>query len=235
MDEAMTVNLVIAGVLVIGAIVGAKRGLWRSLTEALLVAAAILGAVLLTGKLSGPVTEWVFPKVEKRAVAWAEDLARSGAEGEAADPEALREALERFGMEPEAAEELMNAFDGTLGEAMNETVREALSGAAKPLVHALVQTVLFLLLFAVLTVVLKLLIGAVDLVMKLPVLSAVNTLGGAVFGLAAAAMILFVVLSLCARFGVALPEGTGADALRRFGTAAQGSVLAFPALIFGGK
>lgn len=213
MDNGLMLDLAAAAVLVIGLIVGAKRGLWRSLTEALMLIAALLGALLIAGKLADPVTEWVYPKVEDWAVEQAGEAVRTatGGESPAIDPSLLYETLEKLGVPREKAEALLRS----VGESAEDTLDEALSGAAKLMVHALAQTALFLLSFLVLILALKLLIGAVDLVMKLPVLSTMNGLGGAIFGLISAAVVLLLVLTVCRRFGVALPEGTHVESLLR--------------------
>lgn len=210
MDNGMMMDLGILAVLAIGAVAGAKRGLWRSLTGAVLLFVAILGAALLTNLLTDPVTELVYPMVEEKAVAWAESTAKAALDNaqleKAPDLSGLTEALTRFGVSQERLEELLASFNSSVGSAVSGTVSGLVGGAAKLFVRALVQTVLYLVCFVVLLVALRLLIRAVDLVLKLPVLSTVNGLGGALFGLIAAALILFLVLSLCARFGVALPE-----------------------------
>lgn len=210
MDNGMMIDLGILAVLVIGAAVGAKRGLWRSLTGAVLLLAAIFGASLLTNQLTAPATELIYPMVEEKAVAWAESAAEAAVDSaqqeNAPDLGALREALEKFGVSQERLEELLASFNSSVGSAVSGAVNSLVSGAAKLFVRALVQTVLYLVCFVVLLLLLRLLIRAVDLMLKLPVLSTANSLGGAVFGLIAAALILFFVLSLCARFGVELPK-----------------------------
>lgn len=210
MDNGMVIDLAVLAVLVIGAAVGAKRGLWRSLMGAVMLIAAILGTVLLTNRLTDPVTELVYPMVEEKAVAWAESAAEAAADNAqqeiAPDPDKLTEALAKFGVSQEQLDKLLSSFNASGGSSFSDTVTGLASDAAKLFVRAVVQTGLYLLCFVVLLVLLKVLLHAIDLLLKLPVLSTANRLGGAVFGLIASALILFFVLSLCTRFGVELPE-----------------------------
>lgn len=249
MDNGTMLDLALVAVLAIGAFAGAKRGLWRSLAGAVLLIVAILGSVFLTNRLTDPMTELVYPMVEEKAIEWATNAAQAVVSEQpddssgmgnlddlngidlnevdlsAIDFGALSETLEKFGVSQEKLEELTDSLGDTVSSAVSDTVADLVGDAAKLFVRAVVQTVLYFLCFLLLLVLLKLLVRAIDLVLKLPVLSTANALGGAVFGLVSAALILLLVLSVCNRFGVALPESEETVLFRWFSSSAPSSLL----------
>ena len=68
MDNALIIDLVLAAVLAVFALLGARKGLIRSLMALVSVVVALIGATLLTAMFVEPVTVLVYPKVEERVL-----------------------------------------------------------------------------------------------------------------------------------------------------------------------
>ena len=68
MDNALIIDLVLAAVLALFALLGARKGLIRSLMALVSVVVALIGATLLTAMFVEPVTDLVYPKVEERVL-----------------------------------------------------------------------------------------------------------------------------------------------------------------------
>ena len=62
MDNALIIDLVLAAVLAVFALLGARKGLIRSLMALVSVVVALIGATLLTAMFVEPVTDLVYPK-----------------------------------------------------------------------------------------------------------------------------------------------------------------------------
>ncbi|MFR5845989.1 MAG: CvpA family protein [Oscillospiraceae bacterium] len=67
MDNALIIDLVLAAVLALFALLGARKGLIRSLMALVSVVVALIGATLLTAMFVEPVTDLVYPRVEERS------------------------------------------------------------------------------------------------------------------------------------------------------------------------
>ena len=68
MDNALIIDLVLAAVLAVFALLGARKGLIRSLMALVSVVVALIGATLLTAMFVEPVTDLVYPKMEERVL-----------------------------------------------------------------------------------------------------------------------------------------------------------------------
>ena len=69
MDNALIIDLVLAAVLAVFALLGARKGLIRSLMALVSVVVALIGATLLTAMFVEPVTDIVYPRVEEKVLA----------------------------------------------------------------------------------------------------------------------------------------------------------------------
>lgn len=200
MDAIVVIILVVAGGY------GAKRGLLESLAGLVIVLMALAGAGIAAGTFAEPITEAVTPLIEERvaekvreAVETQTDLVEWNLfEAETADPGLIGEVLELLGLDQEVRE--------SLAERAEATVRDTGATLAFALVKSLVRTVihgiLFVLAFLLLLLLLKVLTGAMGLVLRLPGLRLLNTLGGAFFGLAEGALLLFLAVWVSRRLGV---------------------------------
>ena len=202
MDNALVIDGVIAGALLLGAVIGAARGLFKSLMGFVAVAAALVGAVVLADLLTPLVTELVYPGLRDAALtvfAAAENAAAHGFEASETLAR-LEEQLGRFGLSA-----------GGLNPALS--VLTLAEQAARTLIAGVVHAVLLVLLYVVLLLVLKLLTGALDHVFDLPVLSTLNGALGALFGICEAAVLVYVAAYAALHLGVRPVAEHAGDAL----------------------
>lgn len=204
MNNGLIIDAVFALVLALGVLLGAKRGLVRSLMGLVTVVAALIGAAILSDLLAEPVTEVLLPWAEESVVEWlggegAPPAALDGAASESSAPAGDAAAIDATGI---LRGLLRIDKDGALHDSLRALAQEAALAAARSLMGSLVRTVLFLLAFLLLTLLLRLLARGIDKVFSLPVLHTINSLGGALLGLAESALLLFLVCDVAPRLGV---------------------------------
>lgn len=178
MDNALIIDLVLAAVLAVFALLGARKGLIRSLMALVSVVVALIGATLLTAMFVEPVTDLVYPKVEERVLEQFErDIPSDALAAEDGDLSAggllpdelsdlLGEALDtlkRFGVSDDA-------IDGVT-KSVTDSAVSAAERAAYLLVKTIVQAALFLAFFLALMLLLRLLTHGLDRLFSLPVLA----------------------------------------------------------------
>jgi len=76
---------------------------------------------------------------------------------------------------------------------------------ARELVETFAFAILYILIFVALVLLLRLAALAINLVLRLPVLFSVNTFGGALLGLLEGMMVVWLLIWLAPRLGIALP------------------------------
>ena len=197
MDNALIIDLVLAAVLAVFALLGARKGLIRSLMALVSVVVALIGATLLTAMFVEPVTDLVYPKVEERVLEQFErDIPSDALAAEDGDLSAggllpdelsdlLGEALDtlkRFGVSDDA-------IDGVT-KSVTDSAVSAAERAAYLLVKTIVQAALFLAFFLALMLLLRLLTHGLD------------RLGGAALSLMEGALLIFLIVFLAPRLGV---------------------------------
>lgn len=224
MDNKLIIDAVFALVLLLGAVFGAKRGLFRSLMALAAIIAALIGASLLTDLLTEPVTDMLMPRVEKSVEEWfdtsseaakgdtpqieGETTAENDATGETPDSDAAQGAENvRQDDPPLAVTGLLKKLlrfdlDGAVRQTLRNAARDAAFAAVRTLLGSVVRTLVFVLCFLVFTVLLRLVTAGVDKVLDLPVLNALNTLGGGALGFIESALLLFLVCDLAPKLGV---------------------------------
>ena len=181
MDNALIIDLVLAAVLAVFALLGARKGLIRSLMALVSVVVALIGATLLTAMFVEPVTDLVYPKVEERVL-------------EQFERDIPSDTLKRFGVSDDA-------IDGVT-KSVTDSAVSAAERAAYLLVKTIVQAALFLAFFLALMLLLRLLTHGLDRLFSLPVLAQLNGLGGAVLSLMEGALLIFLIVFLAPRLGV---------------------------------
>ena len=195
MQAPLLFDLAAAAFLLVFLVLGAARGLFRTLAGFLSVILAIVGAAWLAATFSPVVSAYLYPFAEGKLTAYL------GVEG---GGEALAEFLASFGAE----EALVNALFAGAGDAADALLRTALESV----LQVVVQGVLLLLAFLVLLLLLKTLSHLVGLIFRLPLLRSLDTLGGALLGLAEGAALLFLAVyaarSLGSSFFTDGAEGT---------------------------
>ena len=206
MTTPVIIDIVVAAVLLGFAVYGGKRGLFRALSGLLAVVVALVGAGIIAATFTTPVTKVVTPLIaghieEKVENAMAVQSAGSGVqmpEADTEDPSAIQDLLAILGLDDEVR--------SRLAEEVEEKVRDTGASIAAAVVESMARSfiygTLYILSFAVLLLLMKVLIGAMDLVLKLPLLRGLNTLGGAAVGLVEGALLLFLAVWVLRRLGV---------------------------------
>ena len=211
------IDAVFALVLILSVVFGAKRGLFRSFMALAAIVLALIGASLLTDALTEPVTDMLMPRLEKSVEEWfdtesqtpqgdvpqieGETPAESDASGETPNGDARQDDS------PLAVTGLLKKllrfdFDGAVRQSLRNAARDAALAAVRTLLGSVVRTLVFVLCFLVLTLLLRLVTGGIDKVLDLPVLNALNTIGGGALGLIEGALLLFLVCDVAPKLGV---------------------------------
>ncbi len=216
MTTPVIIDIVVAAVLLGFAVYGGKRGLFRALSGLLAVVVALVGAGIIAATFTTPVTKVVTPLIaghieEKVENAMAVQSAGSGVqmpEADTEDPSAIQDLLAILGLDDEVR--------SRLAEEVQEKVRDTGASIATAVVESMARSfiygTLYILSFAVLLLLMKVLIGAMDLVLKLPLLRGLNTLGGAAVGLVEGALLLFLAVWVLRRLGVSFESEVLAEA-----------------------
>ena len=216
MTTPVIIDIVVAAVLLGFAVYGGKRGLFRALSGLLAVVVALVGAGIIAATFTTPVTKVVTPLIaghieEKVENAMAVQSAGSGVqmpEAGTEDPSAIQDLLAILGLDDEVR--------SRLAEEVQEKVRDTGASIAAAVVESMARSfiygTLYILSFAVLLLLMKVLIGAMDLVLKLPLLRGLNTLGGAAVGLVEGALLLFLAVWVLRRLGVSFESEALAEA-----------------------
>ena len=195
------------------AIWGACRGLFWTLTELLTVVVALVGAGLIAGALAAPAARLTAPLIEEHIRQQVDDAMTVQSSQQVQMPELDVEEDEGF----EIADLLaLMGLDEDVRDSLVEETQEKIADTGETIAVALVESVaqsllygvLFLLSFLILMVLLKLAIRALDLVLKLPGLHLVNSLGGAVVGLVEGALLAFLAIWILRRLGVSFDTET---------------------------
>lgn len=216
MTTPAIIDIVVAAVLLGFAVYGGKRGLFRALSGLLAVVVALVGAGIIAATFTPPVTKVVTPLIagrieEKVESAMAVQSAGSGVqmpEADTEDPSAIQDLLALLGLDDEVRSQL--------AEEVQEKVRDTGASIAAAVVESMARSfiygTLYILSFAALLLLMKVLIGAMDLVLKLPLLRGLNTLGGAAVGLVEGALLMFLAVWVLRRLGVSFESDALAEA-----------------------
>lgn len=234
MTTPVIIDAIAAAVLLGFAIWGAQRGLFRSLTGLLSVIVALVGAGLIAGALAAPAARLAGPLVEEHIrgqvdeameVQSSQQVEMPELETEEDDGFAIEDLLALMGLDEDVRESLL----GDIQEKAVDTGVNVATAIVESVVQSLLYGVLFLLSFLALMLLLKLAVGAMDLVLKLPGLHLLNSLGGAVIGLAEGALLAFLAIWVARRLGVSFDTETVAQThiLHFFTTNTPLSALSF--------
>ena len=216
MTTPVIIDIVVAAVLLGFAVYGGKRGLFRALSGLLAVVVALVGAGIIAATFTTPVTKVVTPLIaghieEKVENAMAVQSAGSGvqmSEADTEDPSAIQDLLTILGLDDEVRSRLAEEVE----EKVRDTGASIAAAVVESMARSLIYGTLYILSFAVLLLLMKVLIGAMDLVLKLPLLRGLNTLGGAAVGLVEGALLLFLAVWVLRRLGVSFESEALAEA-----------------------
>lgn len=216
MTTPVIIDIVVAAVLLGFAVYGGKRGLFRALSGLLAVVVALVGAGIIAATFTTPVTKVATPLIaghieEKVENAMAVQSAGSGVqmpEADTEDPSAIQDLLAILGLDDEVRSRLAEEVQ----EKVRDTGASIAAAVVESMARSLIYGTLYILSFAVLLLLMKVLIGAMDLVLKLPLLRGLNTLGGAAVGLVEGALLLFLAVWVLRRLGVSFESEALAEA-----------------------
>lgn len=231
MTTPVIIDAAVVVILVAFAIYGVHRGLLKSLAGLVIIIVALVGAGMIAATFTSPVTNLLTPLIETRIGEHVEQLMDEyqlqlpdGVE-ELEEIAAVEELLILLGLD----EEVRAQLKGQAQESIQSTGASLASAVVAGLVRSFVYGVLFVLAFLLLLLLLHILVGAMDLVTKLPGLHGLNALGGGLFGLIEGALLLFLIVWVARRFGVSFETEALAEAhiLRTFTSNTPLSVLSF--------
>ncbi|NCB62748.1 MAG: CvpA family protein [Clostridia bacterium] len=211
-------DLVILAALAVFAIRGAHRGLLLSLFSLVAVVVAFVGANFAATHGAPLVAKYLEPRFQqvielrldeeiKARAAEGTDSIESGAEAAAPDQLPLQDVLDVLkGMG------LYRDLIATIDKAVQDGMTEVAAGAAASVAAAVAQSVaymaLFLITFILIMILWTILSRVLDLVARLPGLSTLNHLGGALFGLVKCCIFLFLCAWVLRYSGTLIPEET---------------------------
>ena len=229
MTTAVIIDAIVVVVLLAFAIRGARQGLVRALAGLIMVIVALVGAGMIAATFSGPAAKLAAPVIQKHITgrveeAMAVQTGTAPAE-EAGEETRVEDLLALLGLDEDVR--------GSLAEQAEEHIRDTgasiVSAVVESMVGSVAYGVLFILSFLALLLMLHVLVGAMDLVMKLPLLHGLNTLGGGALGLIEGTLVLFLAVWAARRLGISFETEALAEAhiLRIFTTNTPLSLLSF--------
>ena len=229
MTTAVIIDAIVVVLLLAFAIRGARQGLVRALAGLVMVIVALVGAGMIAATFSGPAARLAAPVIQKYITSRVEEAmaVQTGAapEEEAGEEPRGEDLLALLGLDEDVRSSLAEQAE----ERVRDTGASIVSAVVESMVGSVAYGVLFILAFLLLLLMLHVLVGAMDLVMKLPLLHGLNTLGGGALGLVEGALVLFLAVWAARRLGVSFETEALAEAhiLRIFTTNTPLSLLSF--------
>ena len=228
MTTAVIIDAIVVVVLLAFAIWGARQGLVRALAGLVMVIVALVGAGMIAATFSGPAARLAAPVIQKHITSRVEEamaVQTDSTPEEVGEEPRVEDLLVLLGLDEDVR--------GSLAEQAEEQIRDAgasiVSAVVESMVGSVAYGVLFILSFLALLLMLHVLVGAMDLVMKLPLLHGLNSLGGGALGLVEGALVLFLAIWAARRLGISFETEALAEAhiLRIFTTNTPLSLLSF--------
>ena len=210
MTTPVIIDVIMAVVLIAAVIYGAHRGLFRALAGLAVVIVALVGAAIIANTLAAPAARLVTPLFREQIETKVDEaMARQSQEVQMPEEDvdegfAIEDLLALMGLD----EDVRNSLASQTQEKIQDTGVSLVMAVVESLAQSILYAALFLVSFVGLTILLKLLIRAMDLVLQLPGLHLVNSLGGAVIGLIEGALVLFLAIWVLRRFGVSFETDT---------------------------
>ena len=210
MTTPVIIDMIAAAVLIAAAAWGAHRGLFRALAGLAVVIVAVVGAAVIANALAAPAAHLVTPLI-RESIETRVDEAMAQQSQEVQMPEedvdegfAIADLLALMGLDEDVRDSLVRQTE----EKIQDTGISLAMAVVESVAQSILYAALFLISFVGLTILLKLLIRAMDLVLQLPGLHLVNSLGGGLIGLAEGALALFLAIWVLRRFGVSFETDT---------------------------
>ena len=210
MTTPVIIDVIAAAVLIAAAAWGAHRGLFRSLAGLAVVIVALVGAAVIANALAAPAARLVTPLIREGIETRVDEAMAQQSQG-VQMPEAdvdegfeIADLLALMGLDEDVRDSLARQTE----EKIQDTGVSLAMAVVESVAESILYAALFLISFVGLTIALKLLIRALDLVLQLPGLHLVNSLGGGLIGLAEGALALFLAIWVLRRFGVSFETDT---------------------------
>lgn len=210
MTTPVIIDIIAAAILIAAAAWGAHRGLFRSLAGLAVVIVALVGAAVIANALAEPAAHLITPLIQDH-IETKVDAAMAQQSQEVQMPEAdvdeefeIADLLALMGLDEDVRDSLVRQTEEKIQDAGVSLAMAVVESVAQSILYA----ALFLISFVGLTIGLKLLIRALDLVLRLPGLHLVNSLGGGLIGLVEGALALFLAIWVLRRFGVSFETDT---------------------------
>ena len=228
MTTAVIIDAIVVVVLLAFAIWGARQGLVRALAGLVMVIVALVGAGMIAATFSDPAARLAAPVIQKHITSRVEEamaVQTDSTPEEVGEEPRVEDLLVLLGLDEDVR--------GSLAEQAEEQIRDAgasiVSAVVESMVGSVAYGVLYILSFLALLLMLHVLVGAMDLVMKLPLLHGLNTLGGGALGLIEGTLVLFLAVWAARRLGISFETEALAEAhiLRIFTTNTPLSLLSF--------
>ena len=229
MTTAVIIDAIVVVLLLAFAIRGARQGLVRALAGLVMVIVALVGAGMIAATFSGPAARLAAPVIQKHITSRVEEAMAvqtgSAPEEETGKEPRVEDLLALLGLDEDVRSSLADQAE----ERIRDTGASIVSAVVESMVGSVAYGVLFILSFLLLLLMLHVLVGAMDLVMKLPLLHGINTLGGGALGLVGGALVLFLAVWAARRLGISFETEALAEAhiLRIFTTNTPLSLLSF--------
>ena len=229
MTTAVIIDAVVVVVLLAFVIRGARQGLVRALAGLVMVIVALVGAGMIAATFSGPAARLAAPVIQKHITSRVEKAMTvqtdAVPEEEAGEEPRVEDLLALLGLDEDVRSSLADQAE----ERIRDTGASIVSAVVESMVGSVAYGVLFILSFLALLLMLHVLVGAMDLVMKLPLLHGLNTLGGGALGLIEGTLVLFLAVWAARRLGISFETEALAEAhiLRIFTTNTPLSLLSF--------
>lgn len=204
MTTPVIIDIVVAAILGGFVVYGGSRGLVRSLAGLVAVVIALVGAGIAAATFAPPAAEFVTPLIAEKIEERVEEAVVSRTDEDVQMPEvdvddlSTSELLEFLGLD----EDVRNRLAEQAETAVRDSGTAVVEAVVESVAYSFIYGALYILVFLALVLLVRVLIGAMDLVMKLPGLHLLNALGGAVVGLVEGALLLFLTVWVLRRLGV---------------------------------
>ncbi len=213
MSEGLILDIILLVVLLIGYFVGSRRGIFRALVGFVITAASIFGAIILSGPLSVPATEIVFPYIQDSVGGLLETYAKLKF-----STEGLSDSITKFISKLNFSGFNLNSLSlknvdaksidlsevDISGIASKSTVSEAdVASVSMKLIQPLIRVVIGVVIFLLLMVLLKFLAGLINKFIEgTPVIRGANAVLGGVFGVLETAVVLLIIVLILGKIGI---------------------------------
>jgi len=164
-----------------------KKGLIRTLVELVGFIAACVAAFLL----SNPVGQWINKAFISRFVSGSiTQFAKSGSESNTAFFTKLVDSL------PVTVNKSLSGINTSLGTLGEKAMTQVINAVSVPLSSLISRCIAFFILLIICLVAIKIIANLSDIVKHMPIIGALNAIGGAAIGIAEAVLVMFLLSTL---------------------------------------